>query len=568
MKPHGNLLLLLAGALLAISCVDDPVAVEDGPLHIATTDPGLAAARTDDEGASVDYFRSRLVVTMAVAGDLAPDETVTLRLEGVANEKILSGEVRLMLPTMAAMDHAGVDKRPNFPLGTALPVIATWTLPSMDEGDIWKQSVAVKLPEDGGYYHVAVDVDAVGPADKLNSYVLDGGRGEAWVLVVDGGGKVTDEFDESVFDADVVPQPGPFRTKYERRAVTSADVAASVAGAGGGAAYVGLLVGYYQGRSFRAASGARVQAMYLDPGDTYGTVIIREVGGSGLITFPCPEAQDAEYMAITASVPNTPEVNGNHVIGNTQADQDDCGTTHLMIISDRWYLPWLNLTRAIPRIDDHLTQSRSAVDYKYSSSSDNAGGKYSPGRDEITFFSGGYFSLKVAAHEYGHALHNESLGGSWSASKCDAADRRTPWVVTSYECAFKEGFADYTGAIGRQQPKEWEKLKYTTGIPGKIEGHIAALFTDLIDSSDEGDDDTNYTGHYVSEVFRTCRVDGSKRNDVSDFVWCLENRVNAIVHNSNFPGISAPDKPTEGASEPSGWNADDIRRTWIQNVGY
>lgn len=97
---------------------------------------------------------------------------------------------------------------------------------------------------------------------------------------------------------------------------------------------------------------------------------------------------------------------------------------------------------------------------------------------------------------------------------------------------------------------------------------IAALFTDLIDSADEGDDRTNYPAHYVSEVLRTCRVDGSKRNDVSDFVWCLENRVSDVVHNSNFPGIDAPDNATEGASEPSDWDADDIRRTWIQSVGY
>ena len=38
--------------------------------------------------------------------------------------------------------------------------------------------------------------------------MLDDGRGEAWILVVDGGGQVTDEFDESVFDDDVIPQPG------------------------------------------------------------------------------------------------------------------------------------------------------------------------------------------------------------------------------------------------------------------------------------------------------------------------------------------------------------------------
>ena len=54
---------------------------------------------------------------------------------------------------------------------------------------------------------------------------------------------------------------------------------------------------------------------------------------------------------------------------------------------------------------------------------------------------------------------------------------------------------------------------------------------------------------------------------MSDFVWCLENRVNDIVHNSNFPGISAPDNPTEGASEPSDWDADDIRRTLDPECG-
>ena len=67
---------------------------------------------------------------------------------------------------------------------------------------------------------------------------------------------------------------------------------------------------------------------------------------------------------------------------------------------------------------------------------------------------------------------------------------------------------------------------------------------------------------------RTCRVSGSSNiNDVSDFVWCLENRVNTSVHNYNFPGISAPSSASESATEPSDWDADDIRDTWLQNVG-
>ena len=72
-------------------------------------------------------------------------------------------------------------------------------------------------------------------------------------------------------------------------------------------------------------------------------------------------------------------------------------------------------------------------------------------------------------------------------------------------------------------------------------------------------------------VFKSCRVtvNGAlkKRNDVSDFVWCLENRVNEDVHNANFPGIAAPQRVRESASEPSDWSAADIRATWRKNVG-
>ncbi len=557
-----KVVLSVGGVLLVGACDDDPIAVEQP--DVGGDELGLAAAHAADDGGSVDNFRSRFAVTLEVEGDLEPHQTVTIWIEGVATEKLTGGEVRMRLPTMAAMDHAGEGNRPNYPIGKELPVVAKWEVPALDEGGTWKRSVAVKLP-DKGYYHVAVDVDAQGPDDKWDPYVFDDGYGEAWLLVMDGGGRVTNEFDESVFDDNLVPQPGPFRTRYESRTATGADMTASAAGANGGSDSIGVRVGYYSGGSFHAASGAYVQAMYLDPGDWSGDIIIREVGESGLITFPCPEDEDAEYMNVAGSVPTTTEVNANHSIGSTQVDQDDCGSTSLFVISDKWYLPWRHLGQSIPRIDDHFDQSRSAVDYKYSSAS--GGGSYSRTGDKITFYKGGYWSQQVAGHEYGHALHNKSLGGTWSASRC-GKDRGGVWKATSYECAFKEGFASYAGSIGRQQPGQWEKLRNTNGIPGKIEGHVAALFTDLIDSADEGDDRTNYPAHYVSEVLRTCRVDGSKRNDVSDFVWCLENRVSEIVHNSNFPGIGAPDNATEGASEPSDWDADDIRRTWIQNVGY
>ena len=54
---------------------------------------------------------------------------------------------------------------------------------------------------------------------------------------------------------------------------------------------------------------------------------------------------------------------------------------------------------------------------------------------------------------------------------------------------------------------------------------------------------------------------------LSNFVWCLEIRVNEAAHNQNFHGIDAPSAVRESATEPSNWNAGDIRSTWLKNVG-
>lgn len=135
---------------------------------------------------------------------------------------------------------------------------------------------------------------------------------------------------------------------------------------------------------------------------------------------------------------------------------------------------------------------------------------------------------------------------------------------------FSEGFADYAGSVGRGTTHhDWEYKHYTDGAydEAEIEGNVAAMFLDLIDSNADSSDRTNYPADYIADVFRTCKADGKKRNDVTDFVWCLENRVNADVHNQGFPtGPDAPSTVSESATEPSGWNAEHIRATWWKNV--
>lgn len=111
---------------------------------------------------------------------------------------------------------------------------------------------------------------------------------------------------------------------------------------------------------------------------------------------------------------------------------------------------------------------------------------------------------------------------------------------------FSEGIADYGGNIGAPSDKrygDWEDWSGDSGRRGKIEGYVASLFHDLIDYSKEPGDQTSYRPYYVMTVFKTCRVTISGRlrwrNDVSDFVWCLENRVDADEHEDRFPTLAS-----------------------------
>jgi len=78
----------------------------------------------------------------------------------------------------------------------------------------------------------------------------------------------------------------------------------------------------------------------------------------------------------------------------------------------------------------------------------------------------------------------------------------------------------------------------------------------------------SYPADFLADVFKTCRAHGVKRNEVTDYVWCLEERVNATVHSDHFPrGPSAPGFVSRNATNPSDYDADKIRATWLQNVG-
>jgi hypothetical protein len=303
-------------------------------------------------------YRPRFSISLDFAGELIPDETITLYIEGVANGKPVGGDVRVMLPTFAAMDHAGTDKHPNYPIGKEIPTAAGWDLPIMDAGATWKRSVEIKLPEKG-YYQVAVLATVEAPDQKEDPFVFDVIDHERWLLVMEGGGFVTHYLDESRLPANVVPSEGPFRTKRRGGAAHRLSGYDANADSDDG---IALNVTYYANGRRRSARDAEVRIRYMDQGDDMISSYTTTVPSSGIVRVSCPDAY--EYVIASVLVVHTVHTSGQHVIGGTEVYDDDCGTTRNLVTNAYRYMPWRHLNDAIPEMEDYFDQYRGPISWE------------------------------------------------------------------------------------------------------------------------------------------------------------------------------------------------------------
>lgn len=440
----------------------------------------------------------------------------------------------------------------------------------MAAGDRWKQRITVPAM-DKGYYQVALTADTEGPPGALGPFLSDDVYREAWMFISDRGATLTEFFDASVFPEGVRPEHGPIRARNPRGQAAGDGQGGKAVTGNQDAEYVWTEV-VYSDNGFQPAIGIEVIGHYYRlSDDSKRTTVRRYVPESGYIRWDCPSS--TEYLGGDAEASATLQVNASEEKFNLwwDASHSECGDT-VMIFGDRQvYLPWNNLDKAADLIEDHFGYSRSRISWKVNRSKDGARYRWGLWYDHIEFGRLSYHSRWIAAHEFTHALHHKALDGSWRADNCNPHYVDS---VSSYKCAFKEGLADYGGNIGSPDTEwyDWENWSTTTGrTKGKIEGYVAALFHDLLDDETETGDYTEYSGTYVFKVFKTCRVKTGlfygKRTKVSDFVWCLENRINKPVHRQKFPGTDTPKSVKESATEPDDWDATDIRNTWTKNVG-
>ncbi|MCE2399160.1 MAG: hypothetical protein J4F34_09075 [Gemmatimonadetes bacterium] len=405
-------------------------------------------------------------------------------------------------------------------------------------------------------------------------YLFDDVVRSAWMFISETDGRLTRWFEDTIFPEGVHPVAGP---------ATADGAMYSRPGPGGttwhpDSVYLYVVYTVSQIVGFKPAVGTVIHAHWVEfpgvPGGGVGTEVVT-VPEDGIVAFWCRPPAGSTWGS--GHAPDTYLVQGRTDIASWYTNERHCGQLVQVEVLAHRYLPWRLLNLSADTLQKHFGHTRGRIKWKLHFGS---GGSYYnglPGVDKITLAWGNAAGARfpwTVAHEYGHALHHKALGGMWGAGNCDPHSFD---VISSYECALQEGFADYAGTVGsggyyENYFEHFDDLQRDRRP--EIEGYVAALFLDLTDDREEEGDYTEYPGLYVAEVFKSCEVkhprwwrgDWRKRNKVSDIVWCLERLVTPGVHALAFPDTNAPDTVREMAGEPPDWHWSDIRLTWLKNL--
>lgn len=210
---------------------------------------------------------------------------------------------------------------------------------------------------------------------------------------------------------------------------------------------------------------------------------------------------------------------------------------------------------------------------------------YNPDQDKIWMKAGdivGARGIFVAAHEYGHALAQQSMSGSRGGG-CPS-----PHYIDGYYtllCALSEGFADYHAAAirGPDAGSVYYSIRsnsyYHGGDGSIVEGAVAAFLLDVSARSGEtdfiggSDYALHYPARYVGEQMAGCYFHPDYftgyflADGIDAMVYCFEGTVDATVRANYFPTRSGYIlSEFSYATNPAGWSASAIRRLWLNKL--
>jgi hypothetical protein len=564
-RQRPSFFLIASGALFIVSCREP-----DAPFKIT------APETTRD--------------TRALA-QVRVGEPVTLRATIKAHGSVKESEIAIALPELALLHGDTIT------VGGEKRVKRNEKHVGFSDGAVEVLTISVLIDTPGIYRAVATARTISHEPSPVNGLqVQETGADEIWLLFDGRRISVLKQADASSTPAGWATVPG---AKQDRSGVTvtpfiipcgdpGSDPSCNPGGGGGGPGGTYTLMGQWYNSdigTYLPIKNATYQA--TDGTSSYSGA----TDALGRLFLPCP----AGHYTITVDyrAPDKTQIQRGNVTIHAVTYQtltNPCATTP----SETYSTFDFNAAKVFDEMRTAVDSSRSFFQFIRSSvtvnlidgSPPSEVSYYNPDPDKIWFKAGdihGQRGAFVAAHEYGHALAQQTMGGARGGG-CPS----THYIDGYYTlvCAISEGFADYHAAAARGPDlgfiyTDIRANNYYHGGDGSLdEGSVAAFLldvsaraseTDIINGSDYA---LHYTGRYVGEQMAGCQGQrsylaglwlGAEGIDV--LVYCFEDQVDITMRNAYFPTrshyVTAERSP---ATKPASWNRALIRRLWLRKL--
>lgn len=564
-----------------------------------TADPN---ASISSEGTSDRPTIPSFELELQVDGSLQPGQSVQLTARITGKRDVRDAEVKIMLPELAALQSArqqGPDAALEWRVNEQLPAELR-ARRSVGNGDVFTEQVNVTFPEPGYYRAVAMVSDQSDDVTENGRWIDPADGEEIWLWINEKGGYVTERFEEDRFPDDIRIQPGPFVAKdaTPRWQVMREGQAVSGPAPNSGSALLNVTYLDPVDGTHKPLPEDRVEVAIYDGYEDRvvgaGTLWTDENGEVLVDCKPNDPVYEVQISIITE--------NGDVVVYEEMAskrtrylEDPPCGATVPTDTYSNMSHVFNRMNITIDRSEGFFQHSRGKIPVNLSY--DEELSFYRPEGwsllDEPPLYGGDYIVIcesdsrfsedagnRIIAHEYGHALHDKELGGNEGG--CNGKDHYLNGAL-SLPCAFSEGFAQYHASVTIDGDNtfipEIEDNVYYPASPENsesgplddgsiIEGAVAAFLYDLTDPANEPHDQVDYPGEYVAEIIETCTVSAplaQRADGIDHLIACFQQSIpNYSIY---FPNRDNPPSDfQEGASEPSGWDANAIDLLWKTNL--
>ena len=453
-------------AAIAAGCSDDSDTVA-GPAPRAARAPdaadrSAAPFRAGSRGATENLAAEGWFnISIKANGTFKPRAPIDVAVTYTARFATSQADLRLTLPEIEFARRSGWTETYKTTLERKIPAVVEFS-GALAAGATETQTTVLEIPAPGVYrVHASARVADLHP-EGASGRVARTTHEYLWLFVHDDGGRVLQDFDPALIPPGFRRQPGPARRLNATPPPSrpGKDGAAGLASASAtgecGSRELCFQVQYYD-LDFDSQQRLPDIPYELDLENLAGSSLASHTGRAGdggTFTIPCPGGAGTAFLGRGQL-----RLSDDKLIISPQPDlgflagDDLCGQTIDLHVPGAEARTWINAQAAIEK-SRSLFPARTAVTVLVNPSRSLTGGVngcwYLVNADVITVVDGRSGRLGclwerwgsfVFAHEYGHALHHQSLGGLHPID----ADCAVHYAYTeeSMVCAYQEGWADY-----------------------------------------------------------------------------------------------------------------------------